>query len=121
MNPSIRHKYTNKNKNCNANNQHNKLVHKGNPLGCDGIPWLRHICCSLAHFAHDCSHQLKNLKDNPDKLNTTYVVSNVVECYVSVSYVFHAFNHMILHNGCSQNVARNIWVNNFIENLDQRM
>ena len=96
-------------------------MHKGNPLGCDGIPWLHHICCSLAHFAHDCSHQLKNLKDNPDKLNTTYVVSNVVECYVSVSYVFHAFNHMILHNGCSQNVARNIWANNFIENLDQRM
>ena len=59
-------------------------------------------------------------KDNPDKKNAAYLyaVSNVAECDVSDSYAYHAFNHMILDNGCQQNVAGNTWANNFIETLD---
>ena len=57
---------------------------------------------------------LQNLKDNPDKRNATYGNSNVDECDVSDSYASHAFNHLI-------NVAGNIWGNNSIESLDQKM
>ena len=46
------------------------------------------------------------------------VIHVVVECDASDSFVYHAFNHMILDNGCPQNVAGNIWANNFIETLD---
>ena len=64
---------------------------------------------------------LQNLKDNPDKRNATYVISNVVECNTSDSYASHAFNHLILDTGCPQNVAGNIWANNFTDTLDQKM
>ena len=77
-----------------------------------------HTCCSIVHFASNRTHQKENLKDNPDRKNAKYAVSNVVECDASDSFVYHAFNHMILDNGCLQNVAGNIWANNFIETLD---
>ena len=60
----------------------------------------------------------ENLKDNPDKKNAKYAVSNVVEFDASHSYAYHAFKHMILGNGCPQNVAGNMWANTFIETLD---
>ena len=66
-------------------------------------------------------NDLQNLKDNPDKRNATYGNSNVDESDVSDSYASHAFNHLILNTGCPENVAGNIWGNNYIQNLDQRM
>ena len=118
MNPSNRDKgiYYNQD----PNNCHNKPMYERNPVGCDGIPLQCHTCCSIAHFASDCTHQKENLKDNPDKKNAAYLyaVSNVAECDASDSYAYHAFNHMILDNGCQQNVAGNTWANNFIETLD---
>ena len=40
---------------------------------------------------------------------------------VSDSYASHAFNHLILDTRCPQNVAGNIWANNFTDTLDQKM
>ena len=93
-------------------------MYERNPAGCDGLLLQCHTCCSIAHFASNCTHQKENLKDNPDRKNAKCAVSNVVECDASDSFVYHAFNHMILDNGCPQNVAGNIWTNNFIETLD---
>lgn len=118
MNPRNRDKV---NYNHNPNSQYNKQMYKSNPVGRDGVPLQRHICCSIAHFAHDWLHRSKNLKDNPDKPNATYVFSTVIERDVSDSYASQAFNHMILYPECPQNVAGNIRPNDFIETLDEKM
>ena len=110
MNPSNRDKCIYNNHD--PNSHHDKPMFERNPVGCDAIPLQCHTSCSTAHFASNCTHQKENLKDNPDKKNAAYLYA------VSNSYDYHAFNHKILDNGCPQNVAGNIWANNFIETFD---
>ena len=50
-----------------------------------------------------------------------YFASNITKCEVSNVFVLHAFNHLILNAGCPQNLARNIWVDGFANNIHENV